>query len=132
MKIGTLAQRADVGIDTIRYYEREGMIPAPQRTESGYRDYRDSDVTRLRFVRRAKLLGFTLQEIRELMDLTATASDDMAGLNNRAQAKLDDVNIRIDELVRVRDALQQLVEACPGHGALDHCPIMAALSEDVA
>ncbi|MEO6226492.1 MAG: MerR family DNA-binding transcriptional regulator, partial [Thermomonas sp.] len=54
MKIGTLAQRADVGIDAIRYYEREGMIPAPQRTQSGYRDYRDSDVTRLRFVRRAK------------------------------------------------------------------------------
>ena len=132
MKIGTLAQRADVGIDTIRYYEREGMIPAPQRTESGYRDYRDSDVTRLRFVRRAKLLGFTLQEIRELMDLTASAADDMAGLNARAQAKLDDVNGRIDELARMRDALQQLVTACPGHGALETCPIMAALSEDAA
>jgi len=132
MKIGTLAQRADVGIDTIRYYEREGMIPAPLRTESGYRDYRDTDVTRLRFVRRAKQLGFTLQEIRELLDLTASASDDMAGLNVRAQAKLDDVNARIDELVRVRDALQQLVAACPGHGALERCPIMAALSGDLA
>lgn len=132
MKIGTLAQRADVGIDTIRYYEREGMIPAPLRTQSGYRDYRDSDVSRLRFVRRAKQLGFTLQEIRELLDLTASASDDMAGLNVRAQAKLDDVNTRIDELVRVRDALQQLVVACPGHGALERCPIMAALSGDAA
>lgn len=130
MKIGTLAQRADVGIDTIRYYEREGMIPAPLRTQSGYRDYRDADVARLRFVRRAKSLGFTLTEIRELLDLTASASDDMAGLNAKAQAKLDDVNGRIDELVRVRDALQQLVVACPGHGALDTCPIMAALSEE--
>ncbi len=130
MKIGTLAQRADVGIDTIRYYEREGMIPAPLRTQSGYRDYRDADVARLRFVRRAKSLGFTLTEIRELLDLTASASDDMAGLNARAQAKVDDVNGRIDELVRVRDALQQLVTACPGHGALDTCPIMTALSQE--
>ncbi len=130
MKIGTLAQKADVGIDTIRYYEREGMIPAPLRTPSGYRDYRDSDVARLRFVRRAKVLGFTLQEVRELLDLTASASDDMASLNARAQVKLDDVNSRIDEMVRVRDALQQLVTACPGHGALDTCPIMAALSEE--
>lgn len=132
MKIGALAQRADVGIDTIRYYEREGVIPPPLRRESGYRQYGDDDVVRLRFVRRAKQLGFTLPEIRELLDLTASAADDMAGLNSRAQAKLDDVNGRIDELVRMRDALQQLVEACPGHGALECCPIMAALSEDVS
>lgn len=132
MKIGTLAQRAEVGIDTIRYYEREGVIPVPLRRESGYRDYGEGDVVRLRFVRRAKQLGFTLPEIRELLDLTASASDDMGALNTRAQAKLDDVNGRIDELLRVRDALQQLVEACPGHGALERCPIMAALSDDVA
>ncbi len=132
MKIGTLAQRADVGIDTIRYYEREGVIPQPLRRESGYRQYSDDDVVRLRFVRRAKQLGFTLPEIRELLDLTASAADDMAGLNARAQAKLDVVNGRIDELVRMRDALQQLVEACPGHGALQGCPIMAALAEDAA
>ncbi len=132
MKIGALAQRADVGIDTIRYYEREGVIPPPLRRESGYREYGEGDVVRLRFVRRAKQLGFTLPEIRDLLDLTASASDDMAGLNVRAQAKLDDVNGRIDELVRVRDALQQLVTACPGHGALERCPIMAALSEDAA
>ena len=132
MKIGALAQRADVGIDTIRYYEREGVIPQPRRRESGYRQYGEGDVIRLRFVRRAKQLGFTLPEIRELLDLTASAADDMAGLNMRAQEKLDDVNLRINELLRVRDALQQLVEACPGHGALEHCPIMAALSEDEA
>lgn len=132
MKIGALAQQADVGIDTIRYYEREGVIPLPLRRESGYREYGDGDVARLRFVRRAKQLGFTLPEIRDLMDLTASASDDMAGLKVRAQAKVDDVNSRIDELTRVRDALQLLVTACPGHGALKTCPIMAALSEDVA
>lgn len=132
MKIGALAQRAEVGIDTIRYYEREGVIPPPLRRESGYRQYSDGDVVRLRFVRRAKQLGFTLPEIRELLDLTASASGDMAGLSSRAQAKLDDVNGRIDELVRMRDALQQLVEACPGHGALEGCPIMAALSEDAS
>ncbi len=132
MKIGALAHRVDVGIDTIRYYEREGVIPPPMRRESGYREYGEGDVSRLRFVRRAKQLGFTLPEIRELLDLTASAADDMSGLNARAQAKLDDVNGRVTELLRVRDALQQLVTACPGHGALEHCPIMAALSEDVA
>jgi Cu(I)-responsive transcriptional regulator len=132
MKIGALAQRAEVGIDTIRYYEREGVIPAAQRRESGYREYGDGDVSRLRFVRRAKELGFTLPEIRDLLDLTANASSDMALLNRRAQEKLDDVNRRIAELARVRDALKQLVVACPGHGALDACPIMAALSEDAA
>lgn len=130
MKIGALAQRADVGIDTIRYYEREGVLPAPLRRESGYREYGDGDVARLRFVRRAKQLGFTLPEIRDLLDLTANAASDMALLNERAQAKLDDVNRRIAELARVRDALEQLVVACPGHGALETCPIMAALSED--
>ena len=132
MKIGELAKRAEVPIDTVRYYEREGLIPPPVRRASGYRDYLDADVDRLRFMRRAKGLGFTLQEIRELLSLTALAEDDMSALNARAQAKLQDVEGRIQSLIRVRDALQSLVTACPGHGALNRCPIMAALSEDHA
>jgi len=132
MKIGELAKRAEVPIDTVRYYEREGLIPPPVRRASGYRDYLDEDVDRLRFMRRAKGLGFTLHEIRELLSLTAMSGDDMAALNARAQAKLQDVEDRIFALSRVRDALQGLVTACPGHGALDRCPILAALSEDHA
>ena len=132
MKIGELARRAQVPIDTVRYYEREGLIPLPVRRASGYRDYLDSDVDRLRFMRRAKALGFTLQEIRELLGLTAMSSGDMAALHARAQAKLRDVEDRIQSLTRIRDALQGLVTACPGHGSLDRCPILAALSEDSA
>ena len=130
MKIGELAKRADVPIDTVRYYEREGLIPPPIRRASGYRDYVDADVDRLRFMRRAKGLGFTLHEIRDLLSLTAMSGDDMAALNAQTQAKLRDVEERIHALTRIREALQSLVTACPGHGALNRCPILAALSED--
>lgn len=130
MKIGELAKRADVPIDTVRYYEREGLIPPPIRRASGYRDYVDADVDRLRFMRRAKGLGFTLHEIRELLSLTAMSGHDMAALHAQTQAKLRDVEARIHSLTRIREALQTLVTACPGHGALDQCPILAALSED--
>ena len=130
MKIGELAKRADVPIDTVRYYEREGLIPPPIRRASGYRDYVDADVDRLRFMRRAKGLGFTLHEIRDLLRLTAMSVDDMAALNAQTQAKLRDVEERIHALTRIREALQSLVTACPGHGALNRCPILAALSED--
>ncbi len=130
MKIGELAKRADVPIDTVRYYEREGLIPPPIRRASGYRDYVDADVDRLRFMRRAKGLGFTLHEIRELLSLTAMSGDDMAALHALTQAKLRDVEERIHSLTRIRAALQSLVTACPGHGALDQCPILATLSED--
>ena len=129
MKIGELAKRAQVPIDTVRYYEREGLIPPPPRRASGYRDYLDADVDRLRFMRRAKGLGFTLPEIRELLNLTALTGGDMAALNAQTQAKLRDVEDKIEALTRIRVALQGLVTACPGHGALDRCPILAALSE---
>ena len=130
MKIGEVARRAEVPIDTVRYYEREGLIPPPVRRASGYRDYLEADVDRLRFMRRAKGLGFTLHEIRDLLSLTAMSGDDMAALNAQTQAKLRDVEERIHSLTRIREALKSLVTACPGHGALDRCPILAALSED--
>ena len=129
MKIGELAKRAEVPIDTVRYYEREGLIPPPVRRASGYREYLEADVDRLRFMRRAKALGFTLHEIRELLSLTAMSGDDMSALNAQTQAKLRDVEDRIHSLTRIREALQSLVAACPGHGSLDRCPILAALSE---
>jgi len=132
MKIGELAKRSEVPIDTVRYYEREGLIPPPVRRASGYRDYLEVDVDRLRFMRRAKNLGFTLHEIRDLLSLTAMAGDDMAALKSHAQAKLQDVDERIRALTKMRDALGALVHACPGHGALERCPILAALSEDTA
>ena len=131
MKIGQLAQRAEVNIDTVRYYEREGLLPKPERLLSGYRIYGEGDVKRLRFVRRAKALGFTLPEIRELLELSASRDDDMAAMKSAAIGKIADVKARIAELERMRVALEGLIASCPGHGALEQCPILNALSGDV-
>ena len=130
MQIGQLASRASVSVDTVRYYERTGILPKPDRQLSGYRAYGDEDVARLQFLRRAKSLGFTLNEIRDLLALSGRRTDDMAGLKAAASEKLDDIARKLDELTRIRVGLQRLVASCPGHGALDHCPILAALAED--
>lgn len=131
MKIGELAQRAGVRIDTVRYYERQRLLPPPARQPSGYRHYASSDVSRLRFVRRAKTLGFTLDEIRELLALSGRREDDMGGLKAAAIAKLADVEAKLAELTRIRDGLKTLVASCPGRGALEQCPILNTLDEDV-
>jgi MerR family transcriptional regulator, copper efflux regulator len=128
MTIGRLAAQAGVAIDTIRYYERHGLLPPPQRRASGYREYAPADVERLRFVRRAKELGFTLNEIGELLSLTAQRGSDMRGVKRKAEERLDQVEHKIQELQRVRRGLKALIAACPGHGELDSCPIVAALA----
>jgi len=132
MNIGQLARRAGVPIDTVRYYERQGLVPEPPRSASGYRQYGPDDVTRLEFIRRAKTLGFTLEEIGELMAISGNYSSDMKEMKQKASMKLEVVEARLKELVRMRDALRGLVEACPGHGSLATCPIMAALTTDPA
>lgn len=128
MKIGELAREAGVAIDTVRYYERQQLLPAPQRTLSGYRRYTGEDVARLRFIRRAKALGFALEEIRELLELSGRREADMAGMRAAAIQKLADVDDKLAELQRVRSGLEALVASCPGHGALEHCPILDALA----
>ena len=130
MKIGELAKRSGVGIDTVRFYERQGLLPKARRLASGYRVYDPGDVKRLRFVRRAKALGFTLEEIRDLLALSDHRDDDMAALKELATEKLADVQTKLAELNRIREGLETLVVACPGHGALAQCPILNALSED--
>ena len=130
MKIGELAQRAGVSIDTVRYYERQRLLPVPDRQASGYRLYVPADVARLRFVRRAKALGFTLEEIRDLLALSGQREGDMGRLKAVAAEKLADVEQRLDELTRIRDGLRTLIAACPGHGSLAQCPILHALDEE--
>ncbi|HMM57285.1 MAG TPA: MerR family DNA-binding protein [Rudaea sp.] len=130
MTIGGAARRVGVGIDTIRYYEREGLLPAPRRRISGYRDYDAGAIERLRFIRRAKALGFTLDEIRELLALSADRERGVRGVKMRAEARLAEVERRIRELQGVRRGLKQLIAACPGHGKLDACPILRALGEE--
>lgn len=132
MKIGELAKRAGAGIDTVRFYEREGLLPRPQRQASGYRNYEPSAVARLSFIRRAKALGFTLSEIRELLELSGRREDDMAGLKVAATEKLTDVEAKLAELTGIRDGLRTLIASCPGHGALEQCPILYALAKDNA
>jgi MerR family copper efflux transcriptional regulator len=125
--IGQLAKRAGVNIDTVRYYERNGLLPAPVRRASGYREYGATDVDRLMFIRRAKELGFSLAEIGELLSLTAARDSDMRGVKRKAEERLEQVEFKIKELQRVRRGLKALIAACPGHGDLRSCPILAAL-----
>ena len=129
MQIGQLAQQAGVAVDTVRYYEKQGLLPAPPRRGS-YRAYEHDDVLRLRFIRRAKALGFTLGDIASLLDVSAHRNEDMGALRDTAAARLAELDARIAELERVRDALRQVVSACPGHGQLATCPILASLTRE--
>ena len=128
MTIGRLAKEAGVNIDTIRYYERNGLLPQAARRASGYREYRKADLDRLRFIGRAKELGFSLAEIGELLSLSADRN--VAGVKHRAEERVAQVEQKIKELQRVRRGLRALIDACPGHGALESCPIVAALSQE--
>lgn len=130
LTIGAVARRAGVAIDTIRYYEREGLMPEPLRRASGYRSYGDGAVVQLRFIRHAKALGFTLEEIRELLALSADRQRGVKAVKQRAKKRLAAIEQRMAELGRVRDALAQLVDACPGHGRPEQCPILRALTDE--
>jgi len=130
LRIGQLADQAQVPIDTVRYYERAGLLQPPNRSAAGYRLYDGASVHRLRFVRRAKRLGFSLDDIAELLRLSDRRGD-IAGVRATAQAKLSEIEARIVELSRIRDGLSRLVDACPGHGDAADCPILGALNHDV-
>ena len=125
--IGTVAREAGVGIDTIRYYERAGLLAAPCRRVSGYRDYDVTSVERLRFIRRTKALGFSLDDIRDLLTLSVDHERGVRGVRQRAEARLTEIEHRIGKLQRVRQGLKSLIAACPGHGPLEHCPILRVL-----
>jgi Hg(II)-responsive transcriptional regulator len=126
--IGTLAKRAGVRIDTVRYYERNGLMAPRARLASGYRRYGEGELARLRFIRRAQALGFTLREVREL--LAISNQRDVAKVKRKAQAKLADVEQRIADLQRMRKGLSTLIDACPGHGRAADCPILNALGSE--
>lgn len=130
LTIGTVAKRAGVAIDTIRYYEREGLLPEPLRRASGYRSYNESAIKRLRFIRRAKDLGFTLEEIRDLLALSTDRRGGVRAVRKRAEQRLQSIDARIAELMRIRQGLQQLIKACPGHGDPEQCPILRALADE--
>jgi MerR family copper efflux transcriptional regulator len=126
--IGELAKRAGVGIDTVRYYERSGLLAPHERLPSGYRRYGPLELARLRFIRRAQALGFSLAEVAELLKLSARR--DVTQVKRAAQAKLADVERRISELQRIRKGLAELTARCPGHGRSEDCPILRALGAE--
>jgi len=127
LTIGKVARRAGVGVETIRFYEREKLLPEPARDpSSGYRRYSESVISRLRFIARAKRLGFSLRETRELLDLRAGPAT-CRTVRARADEKLTDIRARIADLRRIEQALLALADACPGDGGLDDCPILGAL-----
>ena len=126
--IGQLARRADVAIDTVRYYERNHLLQPAGRLASGYRRYGETELKRLRFIRRAKALGFSLEDIRGLLALSE--GQDVAKVRQAAQAKRADMDRRIAELERIRDGLDRLITACPGHGRAEACPILLSLTQE--
>jgi MerR family transcriptional regulator, copper efflux regulator len=130
LTIGKVAKAAQVGVETVRFYEREGLIAEPPRRRSGYRQYPPDTVRRLRFIRRAKELGFTLKEIGELLDLRVDPSKSCADVRALANAKIADVAARMDDLSRIHSALEKLSRACRGKGPTSDCPILDAIEHD--
>jgi Hg(II)-responsive transcriptional regulator len=127
LSIGEVARQAGVGVETVRFYERQGLLEEPERRASGYRQYDGEAVAVLRFIRRAKELGFTLKEIKGLLGLRLDASATKAEVRQQAKAKVAEIEAKIADLQRMRDALNKLVQKCHGDGAATGCPILWAL-----
>ncbi len=128
MTIGRVARQAGVGVETIRFYERKGLIEQPLRPlDASFRVYPAETVRRIRFIREAQEIGFSLREIDELLSLRADPSADSAEVRARAIAKRDEVERKIAHLQEIHGALEELISACPGRGAVRECSIMEAL-----
>jgi MerR family copper efflux transcriptional regulator len=126
--IGQLARRAGVAVDTVRYYERSRLLAPAGRLGSGYRRYGQTELMRLRFIRRAKGLGFSLKDIHTLLSLSEERSVDK--VKRAAEDKLADIERRIATLDSIADGLRTLVATCPGQGQAEACPILNALTEE--
>jgi MerR family copper efflux transcriptional regulator len=129
MTIGKVAKGAAVGVETVRFYEREGLIEKPPRRDSGYRAYPADTVDRVRFIKRAKELGFSLKEIKELMALRIAPGATCGQIKKRAEAKIENIEDKISSLQRMKQALRKLTAACGGKGAVSECPILDALED---
>ncbi len=127
LTIGRAAQASGVSIDTLRFWEREGLIAPAQRSAGGYRLYGEDAIARLRFIRRAKQLGFQLPEIRELLALN-DGGGARAEVKRLATHRVAELQRRIDELTRMRDLLAALAASCSGRGDVAGCPIVEALA----
>jgi Hg(II)-responsive transcriptional regulator len=131
LTIGKLASAADVGVDTVRFYERAGLLKKPARSASGYRLYDATDAARVRFIRRSKALGFSLDEIVELLNLN-DGGGRRSAVRALAQRRLTEIEQKLVELSRMRDTLRRLVHKCHGDGSLEGCPIIETVVGDTA
>ena len=129
MTIGKLADKVGVNIETIRYYEREGIIPEPPRNESGYRQYSYEDVTRLEFIKSAKKLGFSLQEISELLSLKINEKTTHLEVKEKAQKKVNIIDKKIRTLQKMKEILQELIASCDNKKTTNQCPILKGIKD---
>lgn len=129
LTIGWAAKAAGVNVETLRYYERRGLLPEPPRTGTGYRLYDTESVTRLRFIKEAQGLGFTLEEIQELLILRVDSENSCADVRARAEQKVADIEDKIHSLQQMRNALQKLIAACAADGPAGECPFLESLEE---
>lgn len=130
LSIGQVARQAGVGVETVRFYEREGLLEEPMRRASGYRQYSQEAVIQIRFIKRAQQLGFSLKEIAELLALRVDGKTSCEQVKERAAAKLAEVERKMVELQRMRQALLQVASLCTGEGPSSRCPMLDALEHE--
>src|SRR5712691_4968452 len=130
LTIGEVAKQSQVRIETLRYYERLGLVAPPPRNGSNYRLYPQETVRRVQFMKRAQQLGFSLKEITELLALRATPDTPCADIRTRGLAKINDIEAKMRALHAMKRALTQLVEECPEQGAITDCPILESLDTE--
>lgn len=129
LSIGQVARLAGVGVETVRFHEREGLLEVPPRRASGYRQYNEQVVKRLHFIKRAQKLGFSLKEITELLTLRVDGHTTCDEVKQCAEAKLAEVERKMAELQRMRHALLQVAALCTGEGPANACPMLEALDQ---
>jgi len=129
ISIGQVARQAGVGVETIRFYEREGLLEEPARGVSGYRQYTEQVVNRIHFIKRAQRLGFSLKEITDLLLLRVDAETSCEEVKQRTEAKIAEVERKVVELQRMRQALLQVASLCTGQGPTSRCPMLDALDQ---
>jgi Hg(II)-responsive transcriptional regulator len=127
LTIGKVAEKAEVNVETIRYYERKGLLAKPPRRSSGYRHYPTETITRILFIKRAQKLGFSLNEISELLNLRVTPNDSCDEARDYAEAKILEIEEKVRQLVSMKRTLEYLVGACQERSPTDNCPILQAL-----
>ena len=132
LTIGHLARQAGVNLETVRYYERRGLLPRPPRSAAGYRLFPAEAARRLRFIRRAQELGFSLTEIGDLLSLRVSRGTTSRDIRARAKSKIADIEAKIKSLESMKKTLQKLTTVCDGCAPLAECPILDSLDRETA